>query len=114
MFTNYLSKKQLVKTIVFSLIGIIVLSIWIVINELAKLRLDKSLGGYVAASLLLLVGWIGGNRIEYSYRRTNKYYSGALPIEILDKKLCFRSPLVVASLVSLALSVLVEFIYVLI
>lgn len=114
MFTDYLSKKQLIKTLIFSSIGIACLLIWFMINELASLRLDKALGGYIAATILIFVGWVGGNRIEFSYRRSNKHLSGALPLEVLDKKLCFRSPLIVSSLLTLTLSIVLEFIYVLI
>ena len=56
--------------------------------------------------VLLFLGWILGNHIDYSYRRSSKQYSGKLPDEMKQKIFSLRFPLFTSGGIALLLSIL--------
>ena len=70
-------------------------------------------GSYIVTTIgfvLIFLGWIGGNHIEYSYRRKNKEYGAILPDDIKRQRFSYRFPLMMSGLIALILSVIFYYI----
>lgn len=78
------------------------------------LGMDYSLAGLIAGTLFLLIGWMSANHISNEYRRSTKNYGGALPLEIVNKKMTMRSPYIVSALFAIAFSVVSQLVSIII
>lgn len=70
---------------------------------------NPALFGYIFCLIYLIIGWMGANHIGNDWNRKNKNYSN-LPIDVVDKKMCFRSPYIVSGLFLLMISSIFELI----
>lgn len=115
MISKFISKKCLLRLLIIFAVSISIAGIYIGImaathNGKTNALYETTLIGYILAFISILIGWFGGNRITYQYRRENKDYNGPLPIEILNKKIDFRSPLILNGLIVLTATLLIELI----
>ncbi len=115
MISKFISKKCLLRLLIVFLISAAIIGIYVGImaathNGEINTLYETTLIGYIIGFISILIGWIVGNRITYQYRRENKDYNGPIPIEVLNKKIDFRSPFVLNGLVILTVTLLIELI----
>lgn len=109
MFTSFFSKSQIKKTIILSAIGIVAIILYVVLDLIFKWNQELALFGYIFCLIYLIIGWMGANHIGNDWNRKNKNYS-KLPMDVVDKKMCFRSPYIVSGLFLLMISSIFELI----
>lgn len=105
-----ISKKMWIEIAILSGIALILSLLFYFLN-LANIMPFE--GSYIVTTygfVLLFLCWIGGNHIEYSYRRKNKYYEAILPDDIKKQKFTYRIPMLISGLFALILSIIFYYI----
>ncbi len=96
--------KMWIELAIFSGAALIFGLIFYFLNMANILDFEGSYIVTVYGFILLLIGWMSGNHVEFSYRRKEKQYGGELPLEIKQKKFSYHFPFIVAGLITLLLS----------
>ncbi len=87
-----LTKKQIILITSFSFLNLIYAMIMCILKIKGIIKFDYYVGNALFGAICLFLGWVIPNHFDFSYRKKNAYYKGALPEDIKKKKFAYRVP----------------------
>ena len=107
------TKKQWVSIAIMVAGAVVITIIFYVLHLKSIVDFPSSYVTALIGFVYLFIGWIVPNNIEFKYRKKTAQYAGDLPQDVKDNKFTYRFPLICASMITLILSVIFDYLLIL-
>lgn len=107
-FKLMFKKKSLIFSLCFSSAALVLTVLIQVLCSVVNVDFMTESILLIIGLVFLLIGWVGGNRISYGYRKEKAMYSGPLPDDVKIKVYEFRAKFILTALIILLYSVIYD------